>query len=171
MVPHPSSPHPAPAAPITTANLLLNAKSGLYNGAPLSVSGNAVLVDVPAGTSSAAAATAAGAAQAAESDAADEAASSGEMLAVGGSSGGGGGRQRAAPAALPLEILAQGEFEPLYRSTLDVRSGELPVLPLSIYGAGGWVGKWEGENLWGETLVRGAFVCTLCLCFWSTGCA
>jgi hypothetical protein len=31
--------------------------------------------------------------------------------------------------------MPQGEFEPLYRLPLDVRSGELPVLPLSIYGA------------------------------------
>ena len=43
-----------------------------------------------------------------------------------------------APAAgkvLPLEILPLGEFDPVYRSTLDVQNGELPVLPLSIYGA------------------------------------
>ncbi|GFR50671.1 hypothetical protein Agub_g12923 [Astrephomene gubernaculifera] len=45
-----------------------------------------------------------------------------------------------APAAqqrppIPLEILPAGEFEPLYRLPLDVRSGELPVLPLSISGA------------------------------------
>lgn len=119
------------SAPITAANLLLNAKSGLYNGAPLSVSGNAVLVDAPAGTRSAAGAAAAGAAQAAEADA--DADASAEQALSG--DGGGSGRQRASPAALPLEILAQGEFEPLYRSPLDVRSGELPVLPLSIYGA------------------------------------
>ena len=30
---------------------------------------------------------------------------------------------------------APGEFEPLYRLPLDVQSGELPVLPLSISGA------------------------------------
>ena len=36
---------------------------------------------------------------------------------------------------LPMEILPLGEFDPVYRSTLDVQSGELPVLPLSIYGA------------------------------------
>jgi hypothetical protein len=34
-----------------------------------------------------------------------------------------------------MEILPLGEFDPVYRSTLDVQSGELPVLPLSIYGA------------------------------------
>lgn len=129
-----------PAAPITAANLLLNAKSGLYNGAPLSVSGNAVLVDAPAGTRSAAGAAAAGAAQAAEADAEADASA---KLALSSSSG--SGRQRASPAALPLEILAQGEFEPLYRSPLDVRSGELPVLPLSIYGAGEQqAGVWRG---------------------------
>ena len=44
-------------------------------------------------------------------------------------------------AAIPLEILPAGDFEPSYRVPLDVRSGELPVLPLSIYGAGAvWVG-------------------------------
>ncbi|GIL50914.1 hypothetical protein Vafri_7000 [Volvox africanus] len=36
---------------------------------------------------------------------------------------------------IPLEILPSGEFEPLYRLPLDVQSGELPVLPLSISGA------------------------------------
>ena len=36
---------------------------------------------------------------------------------------------------LPIEVLPLGEFDPVYRSTLDVQNGELPVLPLSIYGA------------------------------------
>jgi hypothetical protein len=36
---------------------------------------------------------------------------------------------------LPLEMLPIGQFDIVYRSPLDVRSGELPVLPLSIYGA------------------------------------
>ena len=36
---------------------------------------------------------------------------------------------------LPLEMLPLGAFDPVYRSPLDVQSGELPVLPLSIYGA------------------------------------
>ena len=36
---------------------------------------------------------------------------------------------------LPLEILARGEFEPRYRAPLELTSGELPVLPLSIYGS------------------------------------
>ena len=40
-----------------------------------------------------------------------------------------------AGTVLPMEILPLGEFDPVYRSTLDVQSGELPVLPLSIYGA------------------------------------
>ena len=47
---------------------------------------------------------------------------------------------------IPLEILPLGEFDPVYRSTLDVQSGELPVLPLSIYGS-----------------VRCAVRCTLCM--------
>ena len=34
-----------------------------------------------------------------------------------------------------MEMLPLGEFEPVYRSALDVQNGELPVLPLSIYGA------------------------------------
>ena len=38
-------------------------------------------------------------------------------------------------APIPLEILPVGEFDPVYRVPLDVRSGELPVLPLSITGA------------------------------------
>ena len=40
-----------------------------------------------------------------------------------------------AGSELPLEILPLGGYEPIYRSALDVASGELPVLPLSIYGA------------------------------------
>lgn len=102
---------PPPAAPITAANLLLNAQQGLYNGATLSVSGNAVLAGGQA--------SGGGAAEAATLDAPPP------------TSG-----RRTAPADLPLEILAAGDFEPVYRSPLDVRNGELPVLPLSIYGAG-----------------------------------
>lgn len=36
---------------------------------------------------------------------------------------------------IPLEALPSGQFDLVYRSPLDVRDGELPVLPLSIYGA------------------------------------
>lgn len=36
---------------------------------------------------------------------------------------------------IPLENLPAGTFDPLYRLPLDVQSGELPVLPLSIAGA------------------------------------
>lgn len=36
---------------------------------------------------------------------------------------------------LPLEVLARGDFEPTYRYALDINSGEVPVLPLSIYGS------------------------------------
>jgi len=36
---------------------------------------------------------------------------------------------------LPLEILPAGAFEPLYRAPLELATGELPTLPLSIYGA------------------------------------
>ncbi|KAK8589081.1 hypothetical protein V6N12_023487 [Hibiscus sabdariffa] len=35
----------------------------------------------------------------------------------------------------PLEIMPSGQFEPLYKTTLSVQDGELPVLPLSVYGA------------------------------------
>lgn len=38
-------------------------------------------------------------------------------------------------ASLPIEIMPAGEFQPLYRTTLNVQDGELPVLPLSVYGA------------------------------------
>lgn len=40
-----------------------------------------------------------------------------------------------AGATLPIEIMPAGEFQPLYRTTLNVQDGELPVLPLSVYGA------------------------------------
>ena len=36
---------------------------------------------------------------------------------------------------IPLELLPAGEFDIIYRAPLDPRSGELPVLPLSINGA------------------------------------
>ncbi|XP_075482705.1 peptidyl-prolyl cis-trans isomerase CYP37, chloroplastic isoform X2 [Primulina tabacum] len=35
--------------------------------------------------------------------------------------------------SVPLEIMPSGQFEPLYKTTLN--DGELPVLPLSVYGA------------------------------------
>lgn len=38
-------------------------------------------------------------------------------------------------ATLPLEVLPAGSFEPIYRSPLEVSSGEMPALPLSVYGA------------------------------------
>ncbi|XP_065862150.1 peptidyl-prolyl cis-trans isomerase CYP37, chloroplastic isoform X2 [Euphorbia lathyris] len=37
--------------------------------------------------------------------------------------------------SVPLEIMPSGQFEPLYRTMLNVQDGELPVLPLSVYGA------------------------------------
>ncbi|XP_024628107.1 peptidyl-prolyl cis-trans isomerase CYP37, chloroplastic isoform X2 [Medicago truncatula] len=37
--------------------------------------------------------------------------------------------------SVPLEIMPTGQFEPLYKTTLSVQDGELPVLPLSVYGA------------------------------------
>ncbi len=40
-----------------------------------------------------------------------------------------------AAQVIPLEMLPAGEFDLVYRSPLDPRSGELPVLPLSITGA------------------------------------
>ena len=36
---------------------------------------------------------------------------------------------------MPLEILPAGDFDPLYRTQVDVAAGELPALPLSIFGA------------------------------------
>jgi len=48
---------------------------------------------------------------------------------------GAGARGVSSDATLPLEILPAGAFEPLYRSPLDVAGGELPLLPLSVYGA------------------------------------
>ncbi|XP_058747356.1 peptidyl-prolyl cis-trans isomerase CYP37, chloroplastic [Vicia villosa] len=37
--------------------------------------------------------------------------------------------------SVPLEIMPAGQFEPLYKTALSVQDGELPVLPLSVYGA------------------------------------
>ncbi|GKA83382.1 peptidyl-prolyl cis-trans isomerase CYP37, chloroplastic [Tanacetum coccineum] len=36
---------------------------------------------------------------------------------------------------VPLEIMPSGQFEPLYKTALSIQDGELPVLPLSVYGA------------------------------------
>ena len=36
---------------------------------------------------------------------------------------------------LPLEVMPAGQFEPLYRSPLSIQDGELPVLPMSVYGS------------------------------------
>ena len=53
---------------------------------------------------------------------------------VGGGRGSGGG-DADADGQLPLEIMARGEYEPRYRAELDVNSGEIPLLPLSVDGA------------------------------------
>ncbi|XVF04121.1 hypothetical protein REPUB_Repub05bG0054700 [Reevesia pubescens] len=37
--------------------------------------------------------------------------------------------------SVPLEIMPSGQFEPVYKTTLNVQDGELPVLPLSVYGS------------------------------------
>ncbi|KAL0926620.1 hypothetical protein M5K25_002859 [Dendrobium thyrsiflorum] len=37
--------------------------------------------------------------------------------------------------SVPLEVKPSGEFEPLYKTALSIQDGELPVLPLSVYGA------------------------------------
>lgn len=37
--------------------------------------------------------------------------------------------------AVPLEVKVDGEYEPRYRNPADVLAGELPVIPLSVYGA------------------------------------
>ncbi|XVF70952.1 hypothetical protein PTKIN_Ptkin11bG0203700 [Pterospermum kingtungense] len=37
--------------------------------------------------------------------------------------------------SVPLDMMPSGQFEPLYKTTLNVQDGELPVLPLSVYGA------------------------------------
>lgn len=45
------------------------------------------------------------------------------------------GKGTAEGKQIPLEILPLGDFEPIYGSPLNVQAGELPVLPMSIYGA------------------------------------
>ncbi|XP_002530189.2 peptidyl-prolyl cis-trans isomerase CYP37, chloroplastic isoform X2 [Ricinus communis] len=47
----------------------------------------------------------------------------------------GSGNDKNTGYSVPLEIKPSGQFEPLYRTTLSVQDGELPVLPLSVYGA------------------------------------
>ncbi|KAF8014883.1 hypothetical protein BT93_H0623 [Corymbia citriodora subsp. variegata] len=45
------------------------------------------------------------------------------------------GIDKTAGFRVPLEIMPSGQFEPLYRTTLSIQDGELPVLPMSVYGA------------------------------------
>ncbi|XP_004514352.1 peptidyl-prolyl cis-trans isomerase CYP37, chloroplastic isoform X2 [Cicer arietinum] len=45
------------------------------------------------------------------------------------------GQDKSSGYSVPLEIMPSGQFEPLYKTTLSVQDGELPVLPLSVYGA------------------------------------
>ncbi|GMY31693.1 peptidyl-prolyl cis-trans isomerase CYP37, chloroplastic isoform X1 [Fagus crenata] len=45
------------------------------------------------------------------------------------------GLDKNSSSSVPLEIMPSGQFEPLYKTTLSVQDGELPVLPLSVYGA------------------------------------
>ena len=47
---------------------------------------------------------------------------------------------------LPLEIFARGDFEPTYRSALDINNGEVPVLPLSIYGSVAMTKSQDGSS-------------------------
>ncbi|CAI5476940.1 unnamed protein product [Closterium sp. Yama58-4] len=44
-------------------------------------------------------------------------------------------RDPSAGRDVPLEIMPAGEFQPIYRTPLDVQDGELPVLPMSVFGA------------------------------------
>lgn len=55
-------------------------------------------------------------------------------------------------STVPLEILPAGEFDPQYRIPLEVGSGELPVLPLSIYGA---VAMARAPDVAGEGMLAG----------------
>ncbi|KAI3441555.1 Peptidylprolyl isomerase [Psidium guajava] len=45
------------------------------------------------------------------------------------------GIDKSAGFRVPLEIMPSGQFEPLYRTGLSIQDGELPVLPMSVYGA------------------------------------
>lgn len=48
---------------------------------------------------------------------------------------------------LPLELRAQGEYEPRYRVPLDaLGGGEMPVLPISVYGAVAALRGGDGGN-------------------------
>lgn len=36
---------------------------------------------------------------------------------------------------LPLEVMPTQDFQPIYKTPIDIQDGELPVLPLSVFGA------------------------------------
>ena len=116
-----------PAAPVTAGQLATNVKQGVYNNTKLSANSVSVLAGrQPQSSGSAAAA-----------DAASDIDDPPGVNDGGGAGAGGNGQLGAGPSlSIPLEIMAQGEFEPGYRLPLDIRGGERPVLPLSIYGAG-----------------------------------
>jgi hypothetical protein len=120
-------------------------QAGVYNNAVLSVNGVSVL----AGSQAPEAEVALEEQQEAGIGGSGSSDAPADGSPAGSSSNSRRGGRRAIPAVLPLEILPAGEFEPLYRVPLDVRNGELPVLPLSIYGAG------EQERIGGPARVAG----------------
>lgn len=103
-------------APLTAGNFVDLVQRGLYDNAVLKKSDTALLVDV---SPASAAPTAAGG---------DESG----LPSPSSSSGAGAGSR----GQLPLEVKALDEYEPRYRSPLNVMGAEeLPTLPLSVNGA------------------------------------
>lgn len=97
------------SAPLTAGNFIKNVVNGMYDGTRLAVDQVSVVVGNSTGTSTS---------------------SSGSISSTNSTNSNNNTNNR-----LPLEILPIGDFEPVYRLPLEVRSGELPVLPLSINGS------------------------------------
>lgn len=48
--------------------------------------------------------------------------------------------------SVPLEVMPSEQFEPLYKTTLSIQDGELPVLPLSVYGSAAMAHSTDSEE-------------------------
>lgn len=115
-------------APLTAGNFVDLVKRGYYNNRALKKSETALLVDV--GAAAAAEATAAVASDDAAADGVNDAPAMPEADAEA------PGAAAADRDPLPLEVKPLDDYEPRYRSPLNVMGAEeLPTLPLSVNGA------------------------------------
>ena len=113
-------------APLTAGNFVDLVKRGFYNGRVLKKSETALLVDTRAGAKKAAA----------DAVGEEEDASAAAGVAEGEGEGDGAAVAADSRDQLPLEVKPLDDYEPRYRSPLNVMGAEeLPTLPLSVNGS------------------------------------